>query len=189
MPRGSQSISNWLSLAIVAVFAACGRDPRAAVATKIDPGAAAFVASFYEWFARPKSAGGAEFNVDAIEERATSFDAQLMAALREDRAAAARSPGEIVGLDFIPFTANQDPCEAYVTGEATMAADRIRLPVFSVCNGRRLAEPSVTAEVSMRNGEWVFTNILFDDGDDLVALLRRLADDRAKTRADSRPTA
>ncbi len=64
-----------------------------------------------------------------------------------------------------------------------------RVPVFSVCNGRRLDAPSVSVKVAKREGEWVFTNVIFGDGDDLLAMLKRQSEDRAKPMTKSLPTA
>ena len=188
--KTSRCASIAFASACLALAAACGGNPPPASSTTVEPAAAAFVASFYEWFAKPKTAGGGDLDWERVlQERPRSLDAPLLAALREDRAAAARNPGELVGLEFVPFTANQDPCEEYETGDATIVADRVRVPVFSVCNGRRLDAPSVSAEVAKREGEWVFTNVIFGDGDDLLAMLKRQSEERAKPMTKSLPTA
>lgn len=179
MPRGSPRVTASLVTALLAVAGACARVSQPARSNAIDPAALTFVASFYEWFAAPGSAGGGDLTfVRVLEVRSASLDAPLLAALREDRAAAERSRGELVGLDFEPFTANHDPCEAYSLGEPSSVAGRIRVPIFSVCSGRRLEAPSVTVEVELREARWVLTNVFYSDGDDLLSLLRRQADGR-----------
>ena len=180
MPTSVRRLSVLCALAWLASTNACDRRPEPASASLVNPSAATFVASFYSWFATPRTAGGGDLTfIRVLEARESTLDAPLLAALREDRAAA-RSPGELVGLEFEPFTANQDPCDAYALGEATSVGDRVRVPVFSVCNGQRLENPSVTAEVAVREGTWVLTNIVYADGDDLLSLLRRQADARAR---------
>jgi len=181
MPTSVRRLLVWCALAWFAAASACDRRPESASAITADPSASTFVASFYSWFATPRSAGGGDQTfIRVLEARESTLDAPLLAALREDRAAAGRSPGELVGLEFEPFTANQDPCDAYSLGEATVVGDRVRVPVFSVCNGRRLDGPSVTAEVATREGRWVLANIVYTDGDDLLSLLRRQAEARAR---------
>jgi hypothetical protein len=179
MPMSTRRFSVLCATAWLVTTTACNGSRKSASA--IDPGSLTFVASFYSWFATPQSAGGGDLTfIRVLEQREAALDAPLLAALREDRAATARSPGELVGLEFEPFTANQDPCDAYALGDASIVADRIRVPVFSVCNGQRLDAPSVIAEVAMRERAWVFTNILYPDGDDLLSLLRRQAEERAR---------
>lgn len=179
MPKGTPRVSTAFATVLLAAAGACVGESRPARVDAIDPAALTFVASFYDWFAAPQASGGGDRTfARVLEERAASLDAPLLAALREDRAAAERSRGELVGLEFEPFTANQDPCEAYSLGEAGQAAGRIRVPIFSVCNGQRLDAPSVTVEVERREARWVITNVFYADGDDLLSLLRRQADGR-----------
>lgn len=181
MPTSMRRRSVLCALAWLALASACDRRPEPASARTVNPSASTFVASFYSWFATPRSAGGGDLTfIRVLEARGSSLDAPLLAALREDRAAAARSPAERVGLEFEPFTANQDACDAYALGEATIVGDRVRVPVFSVCNGQRLENPSVTAEVAVREDTWVLTNIVYADGDDLLSLLRGQAEARAR---------
>jgi hypothetical protein len=181
MPNAGPRVWTAVVTTFLVAASACVGESRRARVDAIDPAALSFVASFYEWFAAPRAAGGGDrMFVRVLEERAASLDTPLLAALREDRAAAERSPGELVGLEFEPFTANQDPCEAYSVGEASKAAGRIRVPIFSVCSGHRLDAPSVTVEVEMREARWVITNVIYPDGDDLLALLQRQADNRRR---------
>jgi hypothetical protein len=106
----------------------------------------------------------------------------LIRRLNEDAQAAAKSPGEIVGLDFDPVLNSQDFAEKYVPGKVTRNGRRFLVEVFSVSAGKRSEIPAVTPELRHEGGRWVFTNFVYKvDGktDDLLSLLRQLK--RART--------
>jgi len=177
-------------LALAASAIACSAQERTPTPQAADASAREFVASFYAWYLRPRatSAGSATMD-DALAEQSTRFADTLLAALRADRDAQARERGYIVGLDFDAFTASQDPCQQYTAGTATKVGDRVRVEVFAVCNGARAANPSLVAVVERQGTSWQFSNFVFADGQDLRALLAKLAADRKQPPTDSPPTA
>ena len=69
-----------------------------------------FVHSFYDWYI-PKALSDSSVPTPelALEKRSSIFGPHLVAALREDYAAQAAYPGEIVGLDFDPFPLRRIP--------------------------------------------------------------------------------
>lgn len=82
-------------------------DPGLAAAPATAPGdaaqAGAFVQSFYDWYVK------AEIDSDAaLKKKPAYFSPELTKALKADAVAAAKSPGDIVGLDFDPFLNAQD---------------------------------------------------------------------------------
>src|SRR5512146_990329 len=68
-------------------------------------GARAFVQEFYDWYVTILERRDAPAWQITHRERGRSFSPLLAKALDEDEAAAAKSPDEIVGLDFDPFLA------------------------------------------------------------------------------------
>jgi hypothetical protein len=139
-----------------------------------------FVQAFYDWYV-PRGLANQEGPAWAfvMRERATLLTPELAQALSEDVRAQAVADGELVGLDFDPFLASQDPCERYVAGQVTGGGRVSRIEVYSVCSGRRSERPDVIAEVVQRDGAWVFANFHYPrEQTDLVTVLRQLRDSR-----------
>ncbi len=120
----------------------------------------AFVQEFYDWYAK-RSHKGAFGIEEALKERRRVFDAELVRRLREDAAAAAKAPGEIVGLDFDPVLNAQDIAEKYIVGAVRRQGVRFRVDVFGYWNGRKSPRPDVTPEVLRAGSRWVFTNFYY----------------------------
>ena len=104
----------------------------------------------------------------------------LQRELKEDYDASAKSPDEIVGLDFDPFLNTQDPCERYEVGKVTMhGADHASVEIYSVCEGKRSAKPDVIADVVLANGVWQFENFEYPDShESLRSVLKKLKQER-----------
>jgi hypothetical protein len=180
-----------LALIAAATLAGCGGSDAGAPAAKADsaqPSATPpianvqppapgyrFVQGFYDFYLPRLASGAAEW--DAIKrERGASFSPELLAALDQDAAAAAASPDEIVGLDFDPFLATQDPCEHYEVGPESPAGPNHRVEVFAVCGGTRELTPSVVAEIAQRGEAWVFVNFHYPgEQTDLLRVLAELS--------------
>jgi hypothetical protein len=114
----------------------------------------------------------------AIDQMSASFDGDLLAALKEDAAAQAKSSDEVVGLDFDPFLNSQDPAERYEVGSATQAGTKYLVDVYAVMSGKRSQDPAVVAELVYENGHWLFVNFRYPGNDDLLTVLRTLKADR-----------
>ncbi|MBS1814349.1 MAG: DUF3828 domain-containing protein [Acidobacteria bacterium] len=140
--------------------------------------AAIFVRKFYKWYvpiAKKSKVRPAEI---ALQERASSFDPKLATALEEDFRAQEKAK-EIVGIDWDPFLSGQDTCDSYPLSTPTAKINSVLVPVFCEQEGKLSAKPVVTAEVSYRRGQWVFTNFVYPQ-DDLMALLMQLKQEREK---------
>ena len=144
--------------------------------------AVAFVKKFYDWYvpiALNRNLKEDSSNV-AIAKRGALFDPPLLKALKEDVEAARKTPDDIVGLDFDPFLNSQDPDDKYVVGEVSEKDGLYLVNVYGIRKGKkREAKPNVVAEVKPAKNSFVFTNFLYGDDGDLVAVLKQLADDRA----------
>ena len=110
----------------------------------------------------------------ALKLKPNAFAAELSRLLRQDSEAQAKVTGEIVGLDFDPLLASQDPSERFVVQNVTRKAGSYRVEVYGISSGQR-------REVRFNNGHWRFVNFHYDnDGqpDDLVSLLKRMSTER-----------
>ena len=104
------------------------------------------------------------------------FTPQLAALLDADDSAAAANPGEIVGLDFDPLTDAQESMTGFEVGASTSDASGTVVPVALRLDSAR---SEVRVRLAQAGGQWRVTNLSYPH-DDLVTLLRRLADERKK---------
>jgi hypothetical protein len=140
-----------------------------------------FVQRFYDWYVPVANQVNKERTSDiALAHQPSVFDSTLANALRKDSQARDKVRGEVVGLDFDPFLAAQDPCERYVAGTPALNGAHYRVNIYGICEGKQHATPDLTAELVAQNGAWVFVNFIYTDGGDLLAMLKNLADDRKK---------
>lgn len=137
-----------------------------------------FVQDFYDWYV-PLSAksDGTQPDMVALNQKGQSFDHELGRALRADLARQARTPGEIVGIDFDPFLNAQDLTGQYVAGAVHPIHGRFRVDVWSrdVTNGPD--KVVVIAEVVRRHGTWQFTNFYYPKNGNLKSILRAQKND------------
>lgn len=157
---------------------------QAGVPEKSKQSCASFVQAFYDWYL-PR-ARKEDFIQRALEHRKSSFSPELARAVREDYAAAAKVPDEIVGLDFDPFLNTQDPARRYATGRVDLKGGRCWVSVYGMNHGKRSAEPDVTPELAKRNGQWIFVNFHYPAPscsrcDNLLSLLDRLRRERERS--------
>ena len=138
--------------------------------------ATAVARAFYRWYEMAPEQGGAGFRFDrAATERAALFTAELRTLLDADGAAAAANPAEIVGLDFDPLTASQDPCEHYEPQLAVGTGARVQVPVRAECSIAAGRPVALTLEFVRVGDAWQVADVVFNDGDRLTLLLGRLA--------------
>jgi hypothetical protein len=144
----------------------------------------AFVQDFYDWYI-PTARGERGMSGARLvwTYKRSLFSQDLLHALKEDADAQARSPHELVGLDFDPFLNAQDLAERYVAQEVVRQGDAFRVEVHSVWSGQESTEPAVVPELVQRNGHWLFVNFHYgksDSSDDetLLATLKSLRDHR-----------
>jgi hypothetical protein len=138
-----------------------------------------FVQGFYDWYVKE---GQSTFEL-ALKNRSSALSPELLHALREDYAAQAKDPEEIVGLDGDPFLNSQDPSERFVVGDAKLVGDKCLAVVRGVSSGKK--REYVEPELVRKNGRWVFVNFhygtsKFSSDENLVRELKALRDDRRK---------
>lgn len=171
-----------VGLASLALLAGCGQKGKAEASSERLTSAREFVQRFYKWYAPTalRHTAVPAFGI-ALSERPSAFSHALLRALEVDSDAQANAEGIIVGLDFDPFLAAQDPCERYKAGEATWRAGHYLVPVYGVCSGKRHAKPDVVAEVGRVDQRWVFLDFRYPGNPPgLMAVLETLREERAK---------
>ena len=140
-----------------------------------------FVREFYKWYTQDDGKWGYD---DALKRRRGSFSAELVRRLQEDRAAQARTPGEITGLDFDPFINAQDLAQEYRVGKVTRRGKSYLAQVFGIWNGKKSVKPDVTPELVFTRGRWVFVNFHYEalpkEQSNLLRVLELYRKDRAK---------
>jgi Protein of unknown function (DUF3828) len=134
---------------------------------------AEFVGQFYSWYlAKEAALTKANSNKSALDvsisDKKSSFSPALVKALKEDMAAASKSPGEIVGLDFDPILNAQDVAERYLLGKVTAKDDHYFVEVFGVWGGKKSKKPDVVPELVQEKGQWVFDNFHYRNAEDAV---------------------
>jgi hypothetical protein len=140
-----------------------------------------FVQEFYDWYV-PIAVNGHSGRASdlALQSRHSAFDSSLAGQLKEDSSAQAKVQGDIVGLDFDPFVAAQDPCERYEVVNVRSKAQSYLVDVRGVGGCEKHSEPDLTAEVVFNNGAWLFTNFHYPGplASDLLTILKKLRADR-----------
>ncbi|SRR6266571_703823 len=175
---------SWICLLLTVAVLGCQKAPRGADRVTAAPKdtsvgnpttdsaaqtAAAFTQAFYDWYRRHD-----DRLETAVAERPALFGPELLAALKADITAQDQSPGEIVGIDWDPFTASQDPCDPYRVDRITRRGDTIFVAVRGLCtDAAPRPGPDVFAELHHTASGWVFVN--FREPGDTNSLLDHLA--------------
>jgi hypothetical protein len=154
-----------------------------------------FVQKFYDWYAVLDSSSiSARKNpvASALNQKRECFDAYLRKAIMDDEHAQAKVKGELVGLDFDPFTNAQDRRVGCQTGNVKQIGHKFFVDVHDIAKGKSkeailTSELVVVAEVAKTNGHWVFTNFIYnikDGNENLLQILKSLAKSRVKRSAN-----
>lgn len=138
-----------------------------------------FVQRFYTWYV-PKH--GLE---DVLKYRRSALTPELYGALKEDLAASAKNPDEVVGLDFDPFLNAQDVAERYVLGKVTAKGATFWVGIYGIWSGKKSDKPDVTAEVACKEGKCLFVNFHYGktelpENENLLSVLKALKKEREK---------
>lgn len=146
-----------------------------------------FVQSFYNWYVvKSKNSNAVSAPLDvALRTRAADFSAELSRRLKEDTEASAKSPGEVVGLDFDPILNSQEEATPYKAEKVSFKGNDFLVDVFAIKNGKKSAAPVVQPELSHIGGKWQFVNFHYKidkKDDDLLNVLKILRDDRKSTK-------
>lgn len=165
------------SLIMAASAAPAGMAAEAPGATAAS--AQAFTQKFYDWYVKQDSQNDNESAEEiTLKQKPQFFDAVLMQALKEDLVASAKSPGEIVGLDFDPFMNTQDTCGPYKTGKVTQEGDTYRVEVFGRCAPEKPGQPDVIVALKQVKGSWIFVDFFYPGNGDLLSVLQELKKER-----------
>ena len=146
-----------------------------------------FVQKFYTWyFNKSKSPLPSGMSVTdlALKERGSAFSAELSRLLKEDAAAQARVPGEIVGLDFDPVLNTQAEADRYEVGKVSRRGNNYLVEVYGYWDKKKSSKPDVLPELSLSGGKWQFVNFRYkaEHDDDLISILRLLKAERVKNK-------
>ncbi|MCU1305747.1 MAG: hypothetical protein JWN45_442 [Acidobacteriaceae bacterium] len=154
----------------------------AQAAPKAEASCRAAVQKFYDWYVpevfREKQTWAAK---SALESKEFAFSPELRKSLREDFAASAANKSEIVGLDFDPFLASQDPAHKYVVDKVLVKDGHCRADVYGVESGKKAKKPDVRPELQLRGKTWVFVDFHYpQENGSLLSILRELRKDRQR---------
>jgi hypothetical protein len=141
-----------------------------------------FVQKFYDWYlakSNQKNMKLSPFEI-AVQQKSQWFSPELIKELKEDLRVSAKSPGEVVGLDFDPFLNAQDVATRYGVGKATSRNGKWYVDVYGTWNGKKNAKPDVVPELTCNKGIWIFTNFDYPGPpkSNLFAVLKQLRDER-----------
>jgi hypothetical protein len=149
----------------------------------------AFVQGFYDWYAkRAKKPDAADA---ALKTRRVDFSPDLVRDLQADSDASKKVKGEIVGLDFDPFLASQDPGSRYDIVNIEKKGDVYWVGIHDPLPSNQDHPVDLFAEVSKRDGHWVFVDFNYpqDPGRGLLEILKVLRLDREKCAKDPKSCA
>jgi hypothetical protein len=145
-----------------------------------------FVQEFYDWYLSQSSQTKSLPPLEAaLKYKRSAFSSKLFQSLKEDLDAQAKSPDEIVGLDFDPILGSQDPSTRFVVSKITRMGDNYLVDVYGISSGKK--REHVVPELTFRESHWVFVNFHYDFGANqksqdanLLVILRSLKLDRQK---------
>jgi hypothetical protein len=146
-----------------------------------------FVQSFYDWYLSTASRKNLDSpSMDtAIDRKPQFFSAELLRRLKEDSEAQAKTPGEIVGLDFDPFLNSQDSSPRFSAGRVLHKGASYWVDVHGLEARTGKHQEHVIPELIQQNGTWIFVNFhygsnQFTKDSNLLSILKDLAADRQK---------
>jgi len=143
--------------------------------------ATTFTQAFYDWYVPKALSPKAKDTVlMALREKGTCFDPTLLKALQADAQVQKQNPGVIVGLDFDPFLASQDPEERYIVGSVLDMRGSTWVNIHGVSAGGPREKPDLVAELVQHDGQWRFVNFHYSQDSNLLGLLKRLHQDSEK---------
>ncbi len=145
-----------------------------------------FVQSFYTWYIPEMTKNvPVPSNERILKVRASSFSPELLAMLKEDLVESAKVPGEIVGLDFDPYTNGQETPTRYLAGKVIPKGKSYWVEVFDLSDGKKSKVPAVIPEIKFVKGQWIFTNFHYakthiPENENLISILKALKASRLK---------
>ncbi len=142
-----------------------------------------FVQGFYDWYL-PRASRSAEAYPTTLKTKSAWFSPMLLQALKQDYAASQANPNEVVGLDFDPFLNSQDPSPKFKVTGAKVQGTRCSAEVHGITD--RVNNEEVHPELNFVNGAWQFANFRYEQGSDLMSVLKSLRADRQKATPGAR---
>lgn len=137
-----------------------------------------FVQAFYDWYVPllVHEHGDSAYE-EVLKQKKNLFSADLHAKLVEDFEAQAKTPGEIVGLDFDPFLNSQDPSEKFIVRKVVLKDSSCFVTLRGLQSGKWMER--VTPQLAMRGGNWQFVDFHYGESDtakdsSLLAILSNL---------------
>jgi len=164
-------------LAVIAAATIVALPTRGAAqgASVSDDSVRAAVQRFYDWYAPMASRVEGPAWMAALARKQFTFAPELVAALRADSVAQAKSDDDEEGLDGDPFLNAQDPCRRYVAKAVHHRGASYLVDVLGSGGCARHTDPDVVVEVVPQGGKLVFVNFHYpDDESDLVTELKNL---------------
>lgn len=139
-----------------------------------------FVQEFYGWYIPLAQKNSPEPTaILAIRQRPSSFGETLKKALNDDHNAQKKA-GEIVGIDFDPFLASQDPALKYDIRKMVIQDGKCYAEIKSPDSKSYTYD--VRPELKLINAQWRFTNFHYNtdilDRRDILSILKSLKDQR-----------
>lgn len=152
--------------------------------TKVDSARLArdFVQRFYDWYVPALNHSHSEPASDVVlREKKELLSDELYSALEDDRDAQAQVTGELVGIDYDPFTFAQDDMPPLVATDVKGLGDAYRVTVRMVCPDKPCGIVAIP-EVKAIRGRWRIVNVHQSGADtyNLVSALEELAAERRK---------
>lgn len=153
--------------------------------------AKAFVQSFYDWYTGEMQKNEEGPVADPLNSKRWPFSAAIVAALRADQEAQAKTPDDVVGIDFDPYLNAQDTCFPYKAGKVAASGGQYRVELFdSNCSSSHPEIPTVIAVVEKDGASWRFVDFVYPGepgqaDSDLLSVLKQLAIEREEYPADS----
>jgi hypothetical protein len=150
-----------------------------------------FVQGFYDWYTGEMQKNEEGPVADPLKSKRWPFSAAIVTALRADQEAQAKTPGDVVGIDFDPYLNAQDTCFPYKAGKVTASGSQYRVELFdSNCSSSHPEIPTVIAVVERDGASWRFVNFLYPGepgkaDSDLLSVLKQLAKEREEYPTDS----
>ncbi len=133
----------------------------------------AFVQQFYDWYVPLSVHGKGRTWETAVHRKAAAFSPDLVQAIDNDGEAQAKTPDDIVGLDFDPFLSSQDPGGHY---SVKQVKEQGTVCFATVSSGRK--NEDITADLESVNGAWRFVNFHYaTEQMDLMQLLKQMEAD------------
>jgi hypothetical protein len=181
-PEKGQIVQWILILSLAASSAATAR---AQEGPDVEKSCRSFVQSFYDWYMKQPRF------TRVLKYRASALSPELFRRLEEDYQAQAKSPADVVGLDFDPILNTQDPDQHYLVGRIKVTGGKnCWAEIHGGAPGKESKEAYVAAELAIDGGRWRFVNFEYATKDSnfsasvasggLLGLLKELRETRRK---------